>query len=381
MTKKTDASDIMAMMAGGTTAPKPKSKQQSLVEKDQRKDAGGPMVVSKGLGQLAKGGRTVRRSKPGRSGIVSVILMGEKDAGKSVSPANIPVPKLADGTDARRVYITFDETTEESLYNYYGPWAEENVEVINMVLPDREIGYEGFDPSKPNTSKEVLGQFFLILEELEREGNVGLLVIDHFQYLYEGIAKAFAYATNGVNPLTANLEFQQWNPRTNSMTQLNHKIRRAVMRGGYVFATGYAPNEKSVMKKDPKTGKMRIVTEVKAPTWLKDDIKRDWLVQMIARTTTTDTDPGSTDTRQKDVRYQVEVLTSKTRIFPKGKVVDVTGVPFFNDAGDPPDPKGLSVFFHEDELLGLTMDEQAPVMEDDPDAGETVQVIDGAPEQ
>lgn len=278
---------------------------------------------------LRTGGRRLQAAKSATGGVLTILLQGEKDSSKTASLAGLAA-RRPPGT--RFVIASFDDTTRLSLENYYGAeWVEKNVEVYEMtrrqVLPDGSI-YRGYDPNDPSTAEAVLGEFYLLLDELEKDGKVWGFVVDHFQSFYEQVCKSYAAHVAGYSS-TAQLEIKDWGVRTDTATKVETKTRRIVtIDGGIVAITGYAPEEKIVVKKVPdgKGGtKTQVTREVTAPKWLKDDLKRNWLVLLHSRVVRSGNETTNTTTSLAKDTYTIEVLTSKVRRFPKGAVVDITG--------------------------------------------------------
>lgn len=279
---------------------------------------------------VRQGGRKLQPSKVGGGGPISILVQGSKDGSKSCSLAGLAAlrPK---GT--RFVMASFDETTLKSLQNYYGAaWVDENVEVYELtrrvIGPDGKVLYAGFDPNEPATAEAVVGEFFLLLEELEKAGNVWGFVCDHFQMWWEGVCKSYAAHAAGYTS-TAQLEIKDWGVRTDTGVKSESKIRRVVsMDGGIVAITGYAPEERVVVKKVGDANgraKTSVVREIKSPPWLRDDIIRNWDVMLGLKVVREGVEATSTANGIAKDHYMVEVLTSKVRRFPKGATVNITG--------------------------------------------------------
>lgn len=267
-----------------------------------------------------------------------VIVMGEKDTGKTVNLMSIPA-------EGRKVLITFDNTARMSMESHFGAGIFDEWEVYDMTRPlvneDGKVVYPGFDMDKPHTAEHVLGELALILEELEQAGDVGLLVIDHFQALYEQVAKAYAMHKAGVGP-GDKLKLDDWQARTASMELIEAKIRRVPKAGDEPMAiiSGYAPEfkEKYAEVRDPETGKQKriVVTEMTPPKWLKDNIRRNWHALLYLYTFTQNEDENSPFGGVSDTTYMAQALMSKTLRFKKGETRNIT------DTGE---GGGLGVFW------------------------------------
>lgn len=275
-----------------------------------------------------------RRLKPARADgkdvtqkdALCIIVMGEKDSGKTVNLMSIPA-------EGRKVLITFDNTARMSMESRFGPEVFNEWEVYDMTRPVVDgdtVVYPGFDLDKPATAEHVLGELSLILEEMEQDGDVGLLVIDHFQALYEQVAKSYAHHKANVEP-GGKLKLEDWQHRTYSMEHLEAKIRRVPRAGEEPKAiiSGYAPEfkEKYAKVKD-ETGKEKtvVVTEMTTPKWLKDNIRRNWHALLYLFTFSNDEDPNSPLGGVVDTTYMTQVMMSKAKRFTKGEKRNVTDV-------------------------------------------------------
>lgn len=325
--------------AGDINAPTPAAKPQVL-------SAGGAAASSRGLQALGAkhGGRRSRGTsyadiaeteldKPTDiTGVLSILVQGDKDSSKTCGPVGLPVP---DGT-ARHI-LTYDETSKPSIETYYGRrrLAQMDVVIHEMVSKQKDDDgkevFPGFDPNVPWTGESVVGETMLLLDELDQSKECGLLYMDHFQALYEGVIPAYVRHANGLDPLV-NLQIEHYAQRTQTATLLEAKVRRVPVPGGIACISGYAPEEKIVIKKrvNPKPGerKVDVVTEVKAPSWLKDNIRRNWLVTLHTRTFTTSGEVAGPNASQGNIDYVVDVLTSKVDRFRKGARVNITNKDF-----------------------------------------------------
>lgn len=279
--------------------------------------------------------------------VMTLIVYGSKDAGKSIGPAGI---KTRQG--GRKVIISCDNTTEESLRNYYGPtflqtpsnpkgecilYEPARRRVKSERNPDGTIKrgpdgkpmvtelYPGYDPKRPWTAELVLSKIAKIMAELRAAGDVEVFVLDHYQHLYEGIAATYARYKAGREP-EQRMQLEDWNFRTDAMNYIEAESRDLPMPGGVAIITGYGPEEKTFYGDEitlPNGKKKRPVkTEVVPPKWLNPKTVRNWHVILdMSYVDVKDNVPGA----QRGVaQYFCDVVASKTPRFPKGAKVDIT---------------------------------------------------------
>lgn len=296
--------------------------------------------ITNGLGGagIRTGGLKVTADGIREDSNLTIVLMGGKDSGKSCAPALIPVK-----TGQRKVYISCDDTTVESLRSRYGlDWLDGNIEVYELtrrVVMNGKETYAGYDPNRPETSEQVIGNIMLLLDQLEQEANVGLLVIDHWQALYEDIGISYARHVNKLGP-TDEMRFDHYAPRASAMKLINQKAKRSLAPGGKLVITGYSPEEKLSYTevpdpRNPGKTKKEVIKKMVDPKWLKDDIKRDYLVVLKAEQVRTTDSLNAKEGKATD-KYLCEVVSSKVGDrFPKGVTKDITG-------------RGLDVFWDVD---------------------------------
>lgn len=310
--------------------------------------AGAGVGATSGLAALARGGRKTRSvnwEAADKDGSLTILMQGDKDASKTCAVPGVPVPE---GT--ARYVVTYDETSKQSLLNYYGArrLAELDVQCIEMAAPDPGTDWPGMDPNQPWTGEAVVGETMALLEELEESREAGLIYLDHFQALYEVGIPAYVRHVNGLDP-TEGFEFQHWALRTQTASLIEAKVRRCAAPGGIAMISGYAPEERKTMKKvfDAASNRTinKVVDEVKSPSWLKDNIKRNWLVTLHARALRSGSEELGNENGDAQTDYVIDVMTSKVARFKKGARVNITG-------------KDLSVFWQDDvyETLAQTIE-------------------------
>jgi hypothetical protein len=285
-----------------------------------------PNVVATGFEQIRSsyGGR---RTKPATEdgGVFTCIVWGSKDGGKSRLALGFPKPK-----GSRTVIVTYDHTTIKSLRNSFGEgWMERhNATVYKPTAADPASGYRGYNKSDPQTAVECWAETMGILQEERDRGDVGILLMDHFQLFYSGVCSDFAYAVKRVDPLTGQLQFSDWNIRTKAAQAVDELVRTCPMDGGAAFITGYGEQEGYVQEKDPATGKSVVKLETKWPNWLgrNGEISRDWLLAIELNRELVRRDGVETP------RYLAKVVGSKMTdpntgglFFPIGMEIDWTG--------------------------------------------------------
>lgn len=284
--------------------------------------------VSKAQDALAKagvahGGILVAPTSQLSGTVTTIVIQGDKDSGKSMAPVGIPNLK------GRKVIISCDDTTAESLVNYYGGDIFTKLELYEVTRritdKDGKVIYPGYDPSRPETAEVVLGNVMLLLDKFQQDGNVEVLIIDHFQALYEQVAATYARHINGLAP-DDRMQLEHWGARTDAMKLIEGKIRRVPMAGGVAVISGYGAEEKityvEVMDASGKP-KKKVVRKMVDPKWLPDAIIRNWLV--ILNMTMLRTTSGLGKEKSSEDRYYCEVVMSKGPRFEKGKEVDITG--------------------------------------------------------
>lgn len=286
-----------------------------------------PSAMRTGVkGGLAKagmkhGGLLVKSAaRPADQSVMTIVVTGSKDSGKSCFPAGLKC------TEGRKVVISCDDTTVETLQNRYGAeFFDGNVELYEVTRRQfddegNEV-YPGFDPNRVETGEIVLGNVMLLLDQLEQDGDVECLFVDHFQALYEQVAPTYARHVAGLGP-DDRMQLEHWGPRTQAMGLIEAKIRRVPSVGKRVaIISGYGAEEKTTYEEqmDEMGRKKRIVVRVmQEPKWLSENIRRNWLVALHTENVRTSSDEGNTDA------YTVEVLRSKVSRFPKGQKANVT---------------------------------------------------------
>lgn len=302
---------------------------------------------------------------------VTILVEGEKNASKSCAAAGIPRP-----LGGKTYFITGDNTTLDGLANYKFFRCDEccgshDADEQTCLACDKCIGstdyhfardiqtgklvvfevckrffdpktgkemWPGYDPNRSWTAELVFAKAMQLLEQIEKQNDGDVVVIDHFQEFYENVMKSLVFYQNGLDPAFQNPQFQHWEQRTRLMTLLEYKAR-TVARFATVI-TGYGEEEKNTMVPDidPVSGEQRVdkngkpktkvVKENKVPSWISK-FQRNYIVVLhlssFKELPHMNVNERATEEAKAATRFFVTVVMSKRARFPQGRTFDITG--------------------------------------------------------
>lgn len=289
----------------------------------------------------AMGGRRKNRySSPDVEANTSHLVWGYKDCGVSTFPTTFVAQKPK---EQRAVFRSFDFTTERSIRDAFGnQWVEENNVFFDMVLrPDPNDGYMGLNLTTPESAIDVYAEVIAALEDERDAGDVGILVMDHYQTFFSKVCENVARAIKGADALDTNLKFQDWAPRTRAAEAVEELMRAVPVPGGHDFMTGPGPTEKPVQRTKVVNGKpvvrngkevTEIVREWKWPVWLGFDgeMSRDRTIVWSLSTSEATGDEGGRKAGEiARTQYLATIKATKSRKLPKGLTLDWTDVTDF----------------------------------------------------
>lgn len=243
----------------------------------------------------------------------SILVAGTKHAGKSASLADLPRPN-----GGRTVFISFDAATYSGIKTMWGvDWMKENrVEVYEVTKAIPDIGYPGYDPTRPATAESVLGYTAYILEELEEAGDVDNIILDHFQAAHEDIGVSYCRHLAGVTA-TEKIDFRAYGPRKPMLRLLRDKAWNIARHA--ICMTGYKDEETVTMQK--AGGKTEIGTVIRDCRWLQP-YQAPFEITLEPYYTMEKIAGGKGESHPK---YYWYVAGSKSSVFPLGETMDLTG--------------------------------------------------------
>lgn len=219
-----------------------------------------------------------------------VAIKGPKAGGKSTLVVGVPRPN-----GGRTVIIAFDEATRESLRKRYTPEELAHVTLYEVSRPirdaDGKVVYRGYDSSDPRTGEAVIAEAVAILQECERSGDVDVLHIDHFGFMFEGPATSAARFRNNLGP-DDRMELQHYGPRADIARAFFHRAKR--IPKFWFSISGYGDRETgTTYLKDENgndlivNGKKKVGKGTKTATWY-EKVQEDILLTLEAEKITTD---------------------------------------------------------------------------------------------
>lgn len=267
------------------------------------------------------GGMTIEKAGNERPDKEIILAKGGKGAGKTTFFADLPRP-----TDGKTVILSFDDSRSRlGLIERFGE-VPEHIDLWELVIPDPDTGYGGYDASDVTTAELVVATTAQLLDRYRESGEADNIVLDYWQYFYERILTNYAKHRGGLDaaaPVTK-MDPSMWATRTDAADLIFGKAKASC--NARLVLTGMSENEnEKLVSFDNPDGSTGWRKEKKMPRWVEKFLQDVHHVLHFRKTKEGGGAEGMEETTY-DKQYFVEVeMTSDSARFPEGKVIDVTG--------------------------------------------------------
>lgn len=241
-----------------------------------------------------------------------MIVKGDKNSGKTAQPAGLPRP-----FGGKTVFLTFDSATRPGIIGHHDEETLENIDIVDVVSPQPDNDYPGYDPNVPETAAAVLDEAMAWLEHWKAQGNVDNLIIDHAEFMHMDVSPSYVvHKELEGNPL-ADFKMNNWGTRT-KVSKLFMAEALLVPEHAIVL-TGYGKEPKMTYNKQKKEW----TEEIQDPSWTKKWRKPAHVIL----------EHGIEKIRQDDEKgfeteFYLEIESAKSEVhhlFPQGERFEMTG--------------------------------------------------------